>query len=66
MCRSNDDKTRCAALALLAAAVEGVGATHRNALAVQQDALKTAEKLSKDRDSVAIRQVPSNEEGRLL
>ena len=44
-------------MALLAAAVEGVGATHRNALAVQQDALKAAEKVSKDRDSVAIRQV---------
>ena len=40
----------------MAAAVEGVGGNHRNALAVQQDAFKTADKLAKDRDSMAVRQ----------
>lgn len=54
-CRSPDEKTRCTALALLAAAVEGVGGNHRNALGVQQEAFRTAERLAKDRDSAAVR-----------
>lgn len=62
-CRSTEDKTRCAALGLLAAAVEGVGGNHRNALAVQAEALRTAERLAKDRDSTAVRWVQQSSRG---
>ena len=37
--RGSTDRTRRAALRLLAAAVEGVGGAHRGAVAVQQEAL---------------------------
>lgn len=48
--KGSDDRTRCAALTLLAAAVEGVGGTHRGAAQVQHEAFKTVEKLIKDKD----------------
>ena len=48
--KGSSDRTRRAALRLLTAAVEGVGGTHRNAAAVQNEALKALERLTKEKD----------------
>lgn len=44
------DKTRRAALRLFSAAIEGVGPDHRHAVDVQNEAIKTVEKISKEKD----------------
>lgn len=48
--KNTSDRTRRAALRLLASAIEGVGSGHRDALAVQQDALKALDRLLKEKD----------------
>ena len=48
--KGSSDRTRRAALRLMAAAAEGVGGSHRNAVVVQTEALKAVERLLKERD----------------
>jgi hypothetical protein len=48
--RGLSDRTRRAALRLMAAAVEGVGGAHRGAVAVQAEALKALERVLKEKD----------------
>ena len=47
-CRTSDASTRCAALALMAALVEGLGADDRSAESIQSQALKSVLRTLKD------------------
>ena len=47
-CRSSEASTRCAALTLMAAVVEGLGQNDRGAEAIQTLALKSVLKMLKD------------------
>jgi hypothetical protein len=52
--KGSSDKTRKAALRLFSAAIEGVGPDHRHAIDVQNEAIKTIEKIGREKDVAEI------------